>query len=331
MKICVYGPGAIGGHLAARLAKGGAEVSVIARGASLAAIRERGLMVRVADGDLHCRPRAAEHAEALGPQDAVVVTTKVPALPAVAAGIGPLLGPGTAVAFVVNGIPWWYFDRDPAPSGDPGDGRRVPEADPGDAVRAAVGVERTLGGVIYSASHLVAPGIVAVTSGTSKLFLGEPDGARSDRAVALAAAFKAGGMPCSVSTDIRTDVWAKLLNNLAVGPACLLTRQPMRATFADPAIRAASLSAVREGIAIAAAYGRMVPGDPADRLDLSAGLAHKPSILQDLEAGRAMEIDSLLRAPLRLAREAGVAAPMLELLVTLAVQSAVAAGLYRPD
>ncbi len=326
MRICVYGPGAIGGHLAARLAKGGAEVSVVARGATLAAIRERGLQVRVADGDIHCRPRAAERAEELGPQHAVVVTTKVPALPAVAAGIGPLLRPDTAVAFVVNGIPWWYFDR----HGGPQEGCRVPEADPGDAVRAAVGVDRTLGGVIYSASHVVDPGVVHVTSATSKLLLGEPDGTRSDRAVALASAFKAGGMPCSVSPDIRTDVWAKLLNNLSVGPACMLTRQHMLATFADPLIRAASLRAVHEGIAVAAAYGRAIPGDPADRLNLSASLAHKPSILQDLEAGRAMEIESLFLAPLRLAREAGVAAPTLELLVTMAVQGAVAAGLHRP-
>ena len=133
MRICVYGPGAIGGHLAARLAKGGAEVSVVARGATLAAIRDKGLTVRVADGDIHCRPRAAERAEELGPQDAVVVTTKVPALPAVAAGIAPLLGPDTHVSFVVNGIPWWYFDR----HGGPQEGQRVPEADPGDAIRRA--------------------------------------------------------------------------------------------------------------------------------------------------------------------------------------------------
>jgi 2-dehydropantoate 2-reductase len=298
---------------------------VLARGATLAAIRERGLTVRVADGDIHCRPRAAERAEELGPQDAVVVTTKVPALPSVAAGIGPLLGPATSVSFVVNGIPWWYFDR----HGGPGEGQRVPEADPEDAIRRAVGVERAIGGVVYSASAVAEPGVVEVTSRTSKLILGEPDGSRSGRAVALAAAFKAGGLPCSVSADIRTDVWAKLLNNLSNGPVCLLSRQHMRATFADPVVRAASLRAVHEGLAIAAALGRPVPGDPEERIALSAGLAHKPSILQDLEAGRPMEIDSLLQAPLRLGREAGVAAPTLSLLVELATQAAEAAGLYR--
>lgn len=326
MRICVYGPGAIGGHLAARLAKGGAEVSVLARGATLEAIRDKGLLVRVADGDIHCRPRAAAQAEELGPQDAVVVCTKVPALPSVAAGIGPLLGPETSVSFVVNGIPWWYFDR----HGGPEEGRLVPEADPGGAIRAAVGVPRTLGGVIYSASSVAEPGVVEVTSRTSKLLLGEPDGSRSARAVALATAFKAGGMPCSVSPDIRTDVWAKLLNNLSNGPVCLLTRRHMKATFADPVIRAASLRAVHEGLAVAAALGRPVPGDPAERIDLSASLPHKPSILQDLEAGRPMEIDSLFQAPLRLAREAGVETPTLSLLVALATRAAEAAGLYCP-
>ena len=332
MKICVYGPGAIGGHLAARLAQGaavsGGEVSVVARGATLAAIRDRGLIVRVADGDIRCRPRAAERAEELGPQDAVVVTTKVPALPGVAVGIGPLLREDTTVAFVVNGIPWWYFDRDPSPSGGPHDGRRVPEADPGDAMRRAVGVARTLGGVIYSASNVAEPGVIEVSSRTSKLILGEPDGTRSDRAVALAAAFKAGGLPCSVSPDIRTEMWGKLLNNLWNGPVCLLTRRHMQATFADPVVREAALRAVHEGLAIAAAHGRPVPGDPADRINLSAGLAHKPSILQDLEAGRPMEIDSLFAAPLRLAREAGVPTPMLSLLAALAMQAAEGAGLY---
>lgn len=325
MRICVYGPGAIGGHLAACLAKGGAEVSVVARGATLAAIREKGLTVRLADGDIHCRPHAAEHAAELGPQDAVVVTTKVPALPSVAAGIGPLLGPETHVSFVVNGIPWWYFDR----HGGPHEGRRVPEADPGDAIRRAVGIERVLGGVIHSASNVAAPGVVEVTSKGSKLYLGEPDGSLSDRVVALAAAFKAGGMPCSATRDIRTEVWAKLMNNLSNGPACLLTRRHMRDTLADPVVMAAAVRVVQEGLAIAAALGRPVPGTPEERITLSSGLPHKPSILQDLEAGRPMEIDSLLRAPLRLAREAGVPAPTLELLVTLASQAAEGAGLWR--
>lgn len=325
MKICVYGAGAIGGTLAARLAEGGAELSVVARGPQLAAIRAEGLTVRTAEGALHSRPAASDQPADLGPQDAVVVCTKVPALPSVAAGIGPLLGPETAVAFVTNGIPWWYFDR----HGGEADGARIPEVDPGDAIRRAVGIERTLGGVIYAASNVAAPGVIEVSSRTSKLILGEPDGERSARAVALAAAFKAGGLPCSVSPDIRSEVWGKLLNNLANGPLCLLSRQDMRATFSHPALHEAALRVVEEGLSTAAAMGRPVTSTAEERIALSAQIPHKPSILQDLELGRPMEIDALFTVPLRLARERGVPTPMLSLLVTLATQAAEAAGLYR--
>jgi 2-dehydropantoate 2-reductase len=325
MKICVIGPGAIGGHLAVRLAEGGAEVSVLARGAQRAAIAERGLRVQAADGQFAARPRVAEAPAELGPQDAVLVCTKVPAHPAVAMAIGPLLGPTTPVVFVNNGIPWWYF----AAHGGPEDGQQVPEADPEGVVWDRIGPARAIGGVIYCASNVVEPGVIEVASKTSKLVLGEPDGSDSPRAQALAALCKAGGLPCTVSADIRTEVWAKLLNNLSNGPICCLSRRNMRETFADPAIRAAAVEAVREGMAIAAAMGRPVAGPPEARIDLSAGIPHKPSILQDLEAGRPMEVDALFQAPLRLARERGVPAPMLEVLVALMAQAAEAAGLYR--
>jgi 2-dehydropantoate 2-reductase len=331
VKVCIYGAGAIGGHLAARLAMGGAEVSVIARGAQLAAIRANGLLVKAADGDMLVHPHAAQHPAELGPQDAVLVCTKVPALGAVAQAIGPLLGQGafgpTPVAFVTNGIPWWYFTQ----HGGPEEGRRVPEADPGDVVWNAVGPARAIGGVIYSACAVEAPGVVQVVSKASKLVLGEPDNSRSDRCVALANAFKAGGIACSVSPDIRTEVWAKLLNNLSNGPICLLSRRDMQATFADPVVREAAVRGVEEGMAIAAAMGRPVGGTALERITLSSGIAHKPSILQDLEAGRPMEVASLFQAALRLAHQRGVPTPMLSLLVALAAQAATAAGLYRAE
>ncbi|MBD0270981.1 MAG: 2-dehydropantoate 2-reductase [Acetobacteraceae bacterium] len=325
MRVCVYGAGAIGGYLAGRLAKGGAELSVVARGPHLAAIRAEGLLVRTVEGALHSRPAASDRPADLGPQDAVVVCTKVPALPSVAEGIGPLLGPDTAVAFVTNGIPWWYFDR----HGGGDEGKRLPELDPDEAIRRAIGIERTLGGVVYAACSVPSPGVVEVSSRTSKLILGEPDGERSARALALAGAFKAGGLPCSVSPDIRSEVWGKLLNNLANGPLCLLTRRNIRDTFADPVVNEAALRAVEEGLAIAAAMGRHVSSTAQERISLSAQIPHKPSILQDLELGRPMEIDALFTVPLRLARERGVSAPTLSLLVALATQAAEAAGLYR--
>ncbi len=327
MKVCIFGAGAIGGHLAGRLAEGGAEVSVVARGPHLAAIRANGLRVEAADRVMQHRIAASANPAELGVQDAVVVCTKVPALGSVAAAIAPLLGPETSVTFVTNGIPWWYFDR----HGGPLDGQRLPEVDPGEAIRRAVGVERALGGVIYSACTVREPGVIEVSSTTSKLILGEPSGERTPRATALAGAFKAGRIPCSVSEDIRTDVWAKLLNNLGNGPICLLTRQNIRDSYANPAIRACAVQIVEEGLAIAAAMGRPVPSTAEQRIAISADIPHKPSILQDLEAGRPMEIDALFKAPLKLAQQCGVAAPQMALLVALATQAAAAAGIYHGE
>jgi 2-dehydropantoate 2-reductase len=325
MKVCIFGAGAIGGNLAGRLAKGGADVSMLARGPQLVAIRERGLRVRAADGEIHVHPRVESDPAALGPQDAVVVCTKVPALGSVARAIGPLLGPDTAVTFVTNGIPWWYFHA----HGGPEEGQRVPEADPDNVVWDTIGPARAIGGVIYSACSVPEPGVVEVTSPSSKLLLGEPDGSRSDRTVALATLFKQGGMPCSVSANIRGDVWSKLITNLSNAPICVLTRRHMQDTFLDPVVREAGLEVVRESLAIAAAMGHPVNVAPEVRINQSAALPHKPSILQDLEAGRPMEVDSLFQAPLRLAREKGVPAPMLSLLVAMVAQVAEAAGLYK--
>ena len=173
MRVCVYGAGAIGGHLAVRLARGGAEVSVLARGPHLAAIQHDGLTVHTSEGQLHARVQASDDPKALGPQDAVLVTVKAPALPAVAAGIGPLLKPDTPVAFVMNGIPWFYFHG----IGGALEGRRLPKIDPGDALWRAVGPERAIAGVVYAASAVIAPGVIELENPNSRVVLGEPDGA----------------------------------------------------------------------------------------------------------------------------------------------------------
>ncbi|WP_431268872.1 ketopantoate reductase family protein [Dankookia sp. P2] len=289
-------------------------------------MQANGLIVRAPDGEIRVRPRLAADPAELGPQDAVLVCTKVPALGSVARAIGPLLGPETPVAFVTNGIPWWYY----ASHGGAEEGRRVPEADPGDLVWDLVGPARAIGGVIYSACAQPEPGVTQVASASSKLIIGEPDNTRSDRALALAGLFKAGGLPCSVSEKIRVEVWAKLLNNLLSGPICSLNRRTMRDSLADPVVRAAATQLVEEGIAIAAAMGQPIPGGAPERIEMAAQIHHKPSILQDLEAGRPMEVDALFQVPLRLAREKGVPAPMLALTVALMAQVAEAAGLYQP-
>jgi 2-dehydropantoate 2-reductase len=323
MKVCVFGAGAIGGHVAARLARGGAETSVVARGEHLAAIQRDGLTVEAHDGVHHLTVAAGEPA-ALGPQDVVVVTVKAPSLPQVARAIGPLLAPETAVVFLMNGIPWWYFDR----HGGPLDGRRRPALDPDDAVRHAVGVERTVGGVVYSSCWVRRPGVVAVETTRDRVILGEVDGSPSPRAEALAALLTAGGLPGEVTASIRSEVWAKLVGNLGNGPFAVLSRQGMAGTLADPVVRRAVGTAMREALAIAAGLGRTVDEDPEERVALLSTRAHKPSILQDLELGRPMEIDALFRVPLELARLSGVPTPTLDLAVALVTQAAVAAGLY---
>lgn len=328
MRICVYGAGAIGGHVAARIAAGaatsGAELSIVARGPHLRAMQEKGLTVRARDGVLQCRPVATDDPATLGPQDAVIVTTKAPALGAVAAGIAPLLKPDTAVAFVMNGIPWWYHDRTTR------DGTRLPELDPGEAIRRAVGIPRTIGGVVYSAATVVEPGVVEALAEDGRVVLGELDGAMSPRLMALAGAIAAGGMGGQAVPDIRMAVWSKLLGNLMTGPICVLTRTDMGTLLSMPVLREAAERVGEEVVAIAAAYGFDLAGTVTPRAARSAGLRHKPSILQDLEAGRPMEVESLWRAPLALAETAGVPAPTLALLVGLASQAAQAAGCWTP-
>jgi 2-dehydropantoate 2-reductase len=325
MRITVYGAGAIGGHVAARLHRGGAEVSLVARGAHLAAIKANGLTVHAHDGVHHLHPKATDDPRELGPQDAVLITAKTPALPSVAAGIAPLLGPETPVVFVMNGVPWWYFDKE----GGPHDGLRLPEADPGDALRNAIGIERTIGSVVYSATQVLSPGVVRSEHGNIRLIIGEIDGRISERAQAIAALVSAGGMPCPVSAEIRRDVWAKMLGNLGTGPLCVTTGLSVRDNFADPIIRAAAQRNAEEGAAIAAAFGCPMTQQQIDRV-AAGNVNHKPSILQDIEQGRPTEMETLFVLPLKLARLAGVETPQLDLLVALMKQIARRNGLYPP-
>jgi len=325
MKICIYGAGAIGGHLAARLCRAGAEVSVIARGAHLAAIQANGLTVRAIDGEHRAAVAASADPAELGNQDAVFVTVKAPALPAVAASIRPLLGPDTSVAFVMNGIPWWYFDHLPGPH----QGRSLPRIDPDDALRRALGPGRALGGVVYSASAVTAPGVIEVEQPNSRVILGEPDGTVSDRVLALSGLITKGGISGEATPAIRTEIWNKLISNLAGGALAVLTGSAPKGVYVEPAAEQAALRMMQEATSIAQALGADPTTDHQRRIGGQRAMDHKPSILQDLELGRPMEIDGLFDAPLALAHMAGVAVPTLELLVALCKLRARSAGLYK--
>jgi 2-dehydropantoate 2-reductase len=325
MKICIYGAGAIGGHLAARLHKAGADVSVIARGAHLTAIQDNGLTVHAIDGTHHAPVRASYDPGQLGPQDAVLVTVKAPALPAVAASIAPLLGPRTPVAFVMNGIPWWYFDDLPGPH----QGTSLPRIDPGDALRRALGPGRAIGGVVYSASAVTAPGVIEVEQPKSRVILGEPDGSMSDRVLMLAGLITKGGISGEPTPAIRTEIWNKLISNLAGGTLAVLTGSAPKGVYVEPAVEQAALRMMQEAATIAQALGADPTTDHTRRIAGQRSMDHKPSILQDLELGRPMEIDGMFDAPLALAHLAGVEAPTLELLVALCKLRARTAGLYN--
>jgi 2-dehydropantoate 2-reductase len=324
MKISVFGAGAVGGHIAARLAKGGAEVSVVARGPNLAAIKARGLTIRAPDETFQVQVAASDDPAELGPQDAIFVTLKAPALPALAATVGPLLGPKTAVVFAMNGIPWWYFYKE----GGPHDGHQLPRIDPDGAVWRNVGPERAIGGIVKSACTVIEPGVISVANKGSTITIGEPDGTVTERASAIAAALRAGGMGSEAVSDIRDQVWTKLMLNLGVGPMGVLAQAPSATLYADEACCDAVRRIAVELTAVAAAMGCKAKVDPDAQIASGRLSTHTSSVVQDLQLGRPMEAEALWAAPLELARLAGVATPTMDLLLGLAKMRARSAGLY---
>jgi 2-dehydropantoate 2-reductase len=327
MRICVFGAGSVGGYLALYLSRGGAEVSVVARGAHLAAIRANGLTVESPDETLTVKIAASDNPAELGRQDLVLVTVKAPALPDVAAAIAPLLGPDTAVAFIMNGLPWWYFHA----HGGALEGRQLPSLDPGGALWRAVGPDRAIGAVFWPACSVPAPGVVRLITGAEAgTVFGEPANTMTPRLHALAAAFRAGGLAVSLTADIRALIWRKLAFNLSAGPMCVLTETPVLDTHTETALIDCSGKVLHEAIAVAAAMGITLDLNIPAIAEMNKALAHRPSILQDLTAGRPMEIEALYGVPLEMARLAGVATPMLDILVGLIKVKARARGLYRP-
>lgn len=325
MRICVFGAGAIGGYLAGLLAESGVETSVVARGPHLAAIRASGLRVEMPGRLVQPRIAASDDPAELGQQDAVIVTVKAPALPSVAAAIPPLLRPDTPVAFVMNGIPWWYFHR----HGGAWEGRRIARLDPDGSLGEQVGAERVIGGIAWLASSVPEPGVVRVLTGeTLGTTFGEPDGSVSPRVQSLAEVFRGAGLPVAVSTTIRDLIWQKLIFNLSAGPMCVLAASPVEATQEEQDLVAASRRMVAEAESVARAMGRAPEVDMDRILAVNQRLSHRPSILQDLQAGRPMEIDALYSVFQEFARMVAVPTPTLDLLFALIRVRARQAGLY---
>jgi 2-dehydropantoate 2-reductase len=329
MRICVFGAGAVGGYLAGSLSLAPSnQVSVVARGAHLDAIHTTGLTLELGEQTIVTHPTASADPADLGPQDAVIVTVKAPSLPSVAAAIMPLIGPDTAVAFVMNGIPWWYFHA----HGGALDGRQLPALDPHGALWRTIGPQRAIGGIFWPACSGPSPGVIRLVAGAgSGTLFGEPTGQRTPRLQALAAAFQAANLPVSLTEDIRTAIWRKLAFNLSAGPLCVLTETPVLDTHTEPALIEASRLVLAEATALAGAMGITLTLDVPAIVATNTRLGHRPSILQDLTARRRMEVEALYGVPQQMARMVGVPTPTLDLLAALIKVKSEALGLYDRD
>ena len=326
MRICVYGAGAIGGNFAARLAAAGNDVSIVARGAHLEAIRARGITLIAGDRKIVAPVKASDRPADLGPQDAVLVTLKASGQHALADSIGPLLGPDTAVAFVQNGIPWWYGhglakSRPTAPD--------LSRLDPGGALAKAVGLDHVVGAVVSSPNHVIEPGVIHnEVPDRNILWVGEPDDRSTPRIEALRTALTGAGIASPATSDIRYEIWHKLMANLTGSTVCLVTGQSVKVQQ-KPLTNRLARRAHAEALAVAAAHGVVLDDHPDERYGPKrVYTSHRPSILQDYDLGRPMEIEAIVRAPLAFARSAGIETPTLDAIEAICVSLAEAKGLY---
>jgi 2-dehydropantoate 2-reductase len=324
MKICIYGAGAIGGYLGAKLAEAGEDVSLIARGPHLAAMRENGLRLNMAGEQIITHPTCTDNPAELGPQDYVIVTLKAHSVTGVVPAMQPLLGPDTAVVTAVNGVPWWYFHQ---LAGDWQD-QRVTSVDPGNVQWDGIGPERAIGCVVYPACEISAPGVIDHIEG-NRFTLGEPSGEKTDRAQALSQVMIAAGFKAPVRPRIRDEIWVKLWGNLCFNPISALTHATLDVIATENGTRHIARTMMLEAQAIAEKLGVQFAVDVDKRIAGAAAVgAHKTSMLQDLELQRPMEIDALVTSVQELGRLVEVPTPTIDLVLTLVQQRARVAGSY---
>ena len=324
MKICIYGAGAIGGWIGARLAAIGEPVSVVARGATLAALHTHGLRLQQTEGLLQVPVQAADNAATLGVQDLVVVAVKAPALAEVARDIAPLLGPHTIVLTAMNGVPWWFFQG----FGGAYAGTSLKAVDASGAIAAAIPARHVVGCVVHASCALQAPGVVQHHFG-NKLILGEPSGQQTERAKALAALLKRAGFEAPLSEQIQRDTWYKLWGNMTVNPVSALTGATTDLILDDPLVRDFISQVMREAKEIGARIGIPIDQQPEDRHAVTRKLgAFKTSMLQDVEAGKPVELDALVTVVQELGVLTAVPTPFTDALLGLARLQARVKGLY---
>ncbi len=322
MKICIYGAGAIGGYLGAELALAGLDVTLIARGPHLEAMRDRGLTLLIDGEKKVANVRATDDPAEAGPQDYVVITLKAHSVPPIVDKMVPLLGPETAVVTAQNGAPWWYFYK----LDGPWENTRLESVDPGGRIWDTLGPERAIGCVVYPSAEIVEPGVIK--HGTGKRFmLGEPDGSKSDRTLALGKAFTAAGLKAPVRPRIRDDIWLKLWGNLSLNPVSALTHATLEEICGDPGTREVIRSMMLEGQATGEKLGVKFSVDVETRIGWAADTgAHKTSMLQDLERGRPMEIEALVGSVAEMGRLVGVPTPTIDTVLAMTRLRARTAG-----
>lgn len=307
MKIAVVGAGAIGGYLGARLAMAGEDVTFIARNRNLEAIRADGFRLILEDGSEQHAPtaRAVQHMADAGPQDAVLLTVKAHQVVDLLPELRQLFGPQTSVVTMINGVPWWYFHK----LGGPHDGRGLESVDPGGRIAAAIEPERVIGSIVYPAAELVRPGVVRVIEG-NRFTLGEPDGSRSERVDRLSRALMQAGFKAPVSKDIRAEIWVKLWGNVSFNPLSALTHATLEAICRFGPSRALVATMMAEAQAVAQALGVQFRISLEQRIAGAEAVgAHKTSMLQDVENGRALELQALVGAVIELGQITGVPTP----------------------
>lgn len=324
MKICIYGAGAIGGYMGVMLKRGGLDVSLVARGAHLEAIKARGLTLVTKTETITEQMPASRDPRDLGQQDYVIVALKAHQAWEAAEDLKPLLGPHTAVVTAQNGVPWWYFHGLDGPHAD----LRLRSVDPGDRQWTAIGPERVIGCTVYPATEIIEPGVIKHIYG-DQFGLGEPNRRESERLTRFADAIAAGGMKPRLFGDIRDDIWLKLWGNLCFNPISALTHATLDIVATDPGTRSLARNMMLEAQQIGERLGVHFRVDVERRINGAAGVgAHRTSMLQDLEKGRPLEIDALLGAVQEMGRLVETPTPYIDAVLGLVQQMASVKGLY---
>ncbi|MFY9951149.1 MAG: 2-dehydropantoate 2-reductase [Candidatus Sulfotelmatobacter sp.] len=302
MKFLIAGAGAIGAYIGARMAQAGFDVTLYARGPHLRAMQEHGVQVKSGDGDFVARPTVAASLEEVGPVDVIFLGVKAHGLPQLAPQLKPVLGPDTTVVSTQNGIPWWYFQG----FGGEWEGLRLERIDPGGVISASIDARRVIGSIVYFSTEITAPGVIQHIDG-NRITLGEPDGTRSDRLRKISEALIASGFRCPITARIRHEIWVKVLGNASFNPVSALTRATLVQMARDPGVCSVIRNIMQEVEAVSRKLGMELPVSIDQRIAGAEKVGeHKTSMLQDLEAGRPMELEALVGAVVELGERVGL-------------------------